>query len=206
MIQRLCLTLNLMLILWSAQPAWAEESRAGEVMAEAMTRMMDAFGLSGSDAPATPADAANSPLPDAMPMPMPESMPMPGGHDWWGHFGNPIWEFSLPEAAQPLKPLMDPISRAMERWQPTKLSGIWEGRDGGLLIVKGYRFRLYQPTAAHDPGYIDGFIQQRGDRIALYNPVTHSARPYEFALHQGRLALRDAAGSLFLYRRLWLEP
>jgi hypothetical protein len=39
----------------------------------------------------------------------------------------------------------------------------------------------------------------------MYNPVNDTARPYEFALDRGRMVLRDAAGELFLYRRLWLE-
>jgi hypothetical protein len=89
----------------------------------------------------------------------------------------------------------------MPGWQRTTLDGIWEGREGGLLIVQAHRFRLYSPHG----DYIDGLIQQRGDRIALFDPERDIARPYEFAQHQGRLVLRDAAGQVYLYRRLWLD-
>jgi hypothetical protein len=39
----------------------------------------------------------------------------------------------------------------------------------------------------------------------MYNPENEHIRPFEFAESEGRLALRDPAGSLFLYRRLWLD-
>ena len=51
----------------------------------------------------------------------------------------------------------------MPGWQRTTLDGIWEGRGGALLIVQSHRFRLYSSQG----GYIDGLIQQRGDRLAL---------------------------------------
>ena len=82
-----------------------------------------------------------------------------------------------------------------------RLDGVWEGRNGELLIVQGSRFRIYPGSA----GYVDGYIQLRGDRLALYSPSDESARPFEFAESEGRLALRDAQGQLCLYRRLWLE-
>jgi hypothetical protein len=81
------------------------------------------------------------------------------------------------------------------------LEGVWEGREGGLLIVQGHRFRLYSPHG----GFVDGLIQQRDDRIALYDQGSETARPYEFAEQQGRLVLRDADGRVYLYRRLWLD-
>lgn len=82
----------------------------------------------------------------------------------------------------------------------TALEGIWEGRDGGLLIVQGHRFRVQSAQG----GYVEGLFQQRGDRIAMYDPGSDSVRPYEFAEQDGRLVLRDPAGSVYLYRRLWL--
>jgi hypothetical protein len=181
--------------------AMAEDRGSGERMADAMTRMMEAFGFTDAEdaAPMSP----GIPSPQSPSGPMADVMPdwsgvmppgAPAAATWPGRFGDPMWEFGLP------KPF-NRFSEAMGEWRPTPLDGLWEGRDGGLLIVRGYRFRLYQPNA----GYIDGMIQQRGDRIALYNPATDSARPYDFALHRGRLVLRDAEGSIFLYRRLWME-
>ena len=181
------LVLSLIAGLLLAQPAIADDGLSGERMANAMARMMEAFGFgaSGDSSSANPGQA------------MPGMMnPQTNGWSsaWTGGFGDPVREFGLP---QPLQALGSKLGA----WQPTALDGVWEGRGGGLLIVRNYRFRLYQPNA----GYIDGLIQARGQRIALYNPATKSARPYEFALQGGRLALRDAEGRLILYRRLWLE-
>ncbi|WP_328987817.1 hypothetical protein [Thiorhodovibrio winogradskyi] len=171
-----------------APPAMAEDGRGGtERMAEAMTRMMEAFGFGDSWSPSDSQPGQG--LDDAMP-----DMMNPRGVGWAAGFGDPVREFGLPGPLQQ-------FGRALGALQPTSLDGIWEGRDGGLLIVRGSRFRLYQLNA----GFIDGLIQERGQRIALYDPNTDSARPYEFALQSGRLALRDAAGKVYLYRRLWLE-
>lgn len=184
----MALMLTLMLAVTIAPPALAEDGRgSGERMAEAMTRMMEAFGFGDSWNPSDsqPGQGLN----DAMP-----GMMNPRGGSWASGFGDPVREFGLPGPLQQ-------FGRALGALQPTRLDGIWEGRDGGLLIVRGSRFRLYQFNA----GFIDGLIQERGQRIALYDPNTNSARPYEFALQSGRLALRDAAGKVYLYRRLWLE-
>ncbi len=170
----------------------ADQRGAGEVMADAMTRMMDAMGFSPSGE-----RGANSlsGVMDSVPgQSQAQSQAQGFAKALPGHFGHPLWEFGLPEAYRS-------FSAEPGAWRPTPFDGIWEERAGGLLIVRGRRFRLYQPNA----GYVDGLIQQRGNRVALYNPATQAARPYEFALHQSRLALRDPAGTLFLYRRLWME-
>jgi hypothetical protein len=83
----------------------------------------------------------------------------------------------------------------------SRLEGVWEGRNGELLIVQGNRFRIYPGSA----GYVDGYLQLSGDRLALYNPEDANIRPFEYAESEGRLVLRDPAGSLLLYRRLWLD-
>ena len=151
--------------------------------------MMDAMGLLGDAAPAP------APLPGAMP-----GFGAPFGMDQMPFSGMPggtmpdmgTWMRQMPGMTQ-----MPDIPG----WQRTSLDGIWEDRDGGLLIVQAHRFRLYSPHG----GYIDGLIQQRGDRLAMYDPERDIARPYEFAEHQGRLVMRDAAGQVYLYRRLWLD-
>jgi len=86
-------------------------------------------------------------------------------------------------------------------WKPVQLEGIWEGRDGELVIVQGERFRIYSPEFRQ----VDGLVRIQGNRLALYNPLDGHARPFEFAEHQGRLIMRDLAGRLYLYRRLWLD-
>lgn len=187
--RRLIILLGLSLGLAVNSPViLAEDNRMGEVMANAMTRMMEAMGVADADT-----DSGSAPTAPARVM----GEVMRGdldADDWLGHFGNPLWEFGLPDQAGSFGDLF--------RWQSTRLEGIWEGRDGGLLIVQNHRFRLYQPGS----GYVDGLIQQRGNRVALYNPATGAALPYESAQQRGRLVLRDAAGQLFLYRRLWSEP
>jgi len=86
-------------------------------------------------------------------------------------------------------------------WKPSRLEGVWEGRDGELVIVQGERFRIYSPERRR----VDGLIRIQGNRLALYNPLDGQARPFEFAQQQGRLIMRDLAGQLYLYRRLWLN-
>ncbi|MEA3640822.1 MAG: hypothetical protein VBE63_12880 [Lamprobacter sp.] len=181
-------------------PASAFASDAADVMAKAMARMMEAMGLfDGDSAPAVPA------MPSMMPgmgnvgygqMPwsqMPWSQ-MPG----YGAFSDPITAFGMqgmPNA---------PMATAMA-WPwgggSSGLDGIWEGRDGSLMILRGQRFRLQ----AAEGGHIEGLFQRRAQRIAFYEPSSESVRAYELAEQQGRLVLRDAAGSTYLYRRLWLD-
>jgi hypothetical protein len=156
----------------AAAPCPAQTDSARDAMANAMARMMEAMGFLGGGAATEPWSAPMQAAEEARDM----LEQMPGG-----------------EALQAVP--------GMTGWTGTSLDGVWEGREGGLLIVQGPRFRLYAPTHAH----IDGLIQQRGDRIAMYTPRDDVARPYEFALQQGRLVLRDAAGQLYLYRRLWQD-
>jgi hypothetical protein len=86
-------------------------------------------------------------------------------------------------------------------WAPdSRLQGVWEGRNGELLIVQGDRFRIYPGNA----GYVEGLLKIDGERLALYNPEDDNVRPFEYAESEGRLVLRDDAGSLYLYRRLRL--
>lgn len=162
-----------------ASPLPAADASAGvRMFAEAMARMMEAMGMLGDGAPVP------APAPGAMPFGMGQ-MPYGGVPDMGA------WMSQMPGVQLP----------SMPGWQRTGLDGIWEGRNGGLLIVQAHRFRLY---SGHGD-YVEGLIQQRGDRVALYDPEHDIARPYEFAQHQGRLVLRDAAGQVYLYRRLWLD-
>ncbi len=144
-------------------------------MLDAMTRMMEAMGMVNAPEPA-PADPA-------------------GDHNWpWLlPFGDPIQTFSFPK---PQAQLRLPGSKSGH-----VLDGLWEDREQGLLIIHGSRFRICQPRS----GSIDGIIEQRDNRVILYNPNNRQARLYEFALFEGRLVLRDPEGQLLLYRRLWLD-
>ncbi|WP_295887622.1 hypothetical protein [uncultured Thiohalocapsa sp.] len=167
----------------------ADVSASARVFAEAMARMMDAMGLLGDDgAPAVPPPAAG-----AMPgVGAPFGM---GALPWSG-----MADSGMPDMGAWMQQMPGMVRLPdVPGWRRTSLDGIWEGRDGGLLIVQAHRFRLYAPHG----DYIEGLIQQRGDRVAMYDPEHDLARPYEFAQHQGRLVLRDPAGQVYLYRRLW---
>lgn len=81
------------------------------------------------------------------------------------------------------------------------LDGLWEAAGGGLLIVQGGNYRLYAPYG----GYVDGVIQVVGSRLRLASRRARFALEFEYALDQGRLAMRDARGQVYLYRRLVLN-
>lgn len=182
-----------------SNPAQAASSDAADVMAKAMAKMMDAMGLfDGDSGTGTPA------MPSMMPgMGSFGSGQMPWSQMPWGQipghgvFTDPITTFGMPGMGEQ-------FNRSMG-WPwgtgASGLDGVWEGRDGGLMIIRGPRFRLQ----AAQGGHIEGLIQRRGDRIALFEPSSESVRAYEMAEQQGRLVLRDAAGNTYLYRRLWLD-
>jgi hypothetical protein len=91
----------------------------------------------------------------------------------------------------------------MDRLSPgaSPLDGVWEGRNGELVIVQGQRFRIY-PGAVE---YVDGFVHAQGGRMAMYLAGEEEARPFEYAESDGRLVLRDASGQVYTYRRLRLD-
>jgi len=189
------LALSLSVIL----PASAAGSDAADVMAKAMARMMEAMGLFDGDS--------------GLPAPTMPSM-MPGMGDFgYGQmpWGQMPWSqapgfsaFTDPITAFGMQGMGDQMAAGMGwPWGSggSGIDGIWEGRDGGLMIIRGQRFRLQ----AAQGGHIEGLFQRRGDRIALYEPNSDSVRAYEVAEQRGRLVLRDAAGNTYLYRRLWLD-
>ena len=174
------------------------DGSARNAMADAMARMMEAMGLFGNGTPSS-----------SLPM-NPDTFSMPGMMPGMNQFGiNPFvqqpWSSALTNPAQTfgMDQMMQQLPQVpgMPGWQQTPLDGLWEGRGGSLLIVQAHRFRLYSSQG----GYVDGLIQQRGDRLALYDPQRDTARPFEYAQHQGRLVLRDPEGQVYLYRRLWLD-
>lgn len=85
-------------------------------------------------------------------------------------------------------------------WGGSVLEGIWEDNQGGLLIVQGRFYRLY----ALGRGVIDGEIRVESNRVDLANRRERFVQTFEFALDEGRLALRNQSGQVFLYRRLVL--
>jgi hypothetical protein len=187
-------TACLLLVVLATQPLGASGTR--EAMADVMSRMMEAMGLFGS----TGAGTAMSP----MGMAGPNWGLGPGG---FGAPGGMPWGGAIPDPQSGFGQMMRPFSSgtfpggAGFPWSGGPLEGIWEGRNGELLIVQGNRFRLYPGES----GYLDGYLQASGDRLALYNPGDDQARPFEYTESEGRLVLRDQDGQIYLYRRLFLD-
>jgi hypothetical protein len=78
-----------------------------------------------------------------------------------------------------------------------RLDGEWRSSTGEHLWVRNGRFHL-QSGANRS---INGLIAVRGKLLSMYLPRLKRSLVYEFAQYQGRLALRDARGNLFLYRK-----
>lgn len=184
---------------------------AGETMAdfmgEAMARMMQAMGSmtnTGGSGSGWPMANMGQSVP-GMGM-MPYGAMMPGMTNWGMPFQGPTQMFGMHDMMDQLG-TQQPGSPAgmLNPWQrgpsASPFEGVWEGVNGELVIVQGDRFRIYAPGAT----YVDGFVKVQGDRLALYNPQDQQARPFDYAMKEGRLVLRDDAGQLFLYRRLVLN-
>lgn len=96
--------------------------------------------------------------------------------------------------------MMDGFAKGMSSGSPAALEGLWEGAGGGLLIVRGERYRLYAPNGV----FADGSLDASGGRVRMWNRTAGFAAELEYALDQGRLVLRDQSGKLYLYRQLTL--
>jgi len=197
--------LCLLLLLVGVPGSGAARQGAREVIADAMAKMMEAMGLFDS-AP------AQRDLGGVF-----GDYRSPGGSfgaSGWGPARGAPWSGPVPDQSRAavMRGLMRQFNRRMSppgdssgdwpmAWKPARLEGVWEGRDGELVIVQGERFRIYSPELRR----VDGLVRIQGNRLALYNPLYGQARPFEFSEHQGRLIMRDLAGRLYLYRRLWLD-
>ena len=177
-------------------PARSDNSGTRAAMADAMSRMMEAMGLFGSGMDPARSMYGGMPSPMVMPgagMGMPGwpggsmGMPFGGGSQMWDQFSR-----SVPGMSQ--MPQMP--------WSGSALEGPWEAAGGGLLLVQGPYYRLYAPNG----GYVDGSIQVTGDRVRLSNSQAGFNLEFEYAMDQeGRLAMRDQSGQIYLYRRVVLK-
>jgi hypothetical protein len=182
-LKALCLLLCLMVL----PETGSAQLGTREIMADAMARMMEAMGLFDS-APRDPLSFGGLP-----------------GSPWGGAADGPSRSSAMRDLMQRFAGrMLEPGERGGDwplGWKPSRLEGVWEGRDGELLIVQGNRFRIY----SREMQRVDGLIQVRGERLALYNPLDENAQPFEFAESKGRLVMRDLAGQIYLYRRLLLD-
>ncbi len=195
--RRRTLLAALLSLLLCSPSARADAGANRQAMADAMTRMMEAMGFLGSGA-----NTASSMARGQMPgMPSPFGMPGLG-------IGMPNW----PSGGMPYSgggAMMDQFSQAVPGigqmpympWSGSVLEGVWEAAGGGLLIVQGSNYRLYAPNG----GYVDGTIQVSGDRLEMANARAGFVLDFDYALDQGRLALRDQNGQVYPYRRLVLD-
>ncbi len=187
--------------------AYGAGETMASAMAEAMGRMMQAMGSvtnkGGGQGWSMPSIGQGFPSTGMMPY----GAMMPGMTNWGMPFQGPTQMFGMPDFADQLgnrfpdSPLQG-WNSGQKGWPGSPFEGLWEGVSGELVIVQGDRFRIYAPGAT----YVDGIVKVQGDRLALYNPADQQARPFDYAMKQGRLVLRDDAGQLFLYRRLVLDP
>ena len=202
-------TLVLALTLLLTTEAAAEDPSAAPrvAMADAMARMMEAMGF--LNPPASPGLPMTTPLAPLSGMPGGLSIPgmtgMPGASPWPSPSGDPSG--LMGKGGEVMKQMTEGMKipgstiGAMPPSPGSRLDGVWEGRNGELLIVQGNRFRIYPGSS----GFVDGYIQLSGERLAMYNPENAHISPFDFAESEGRLALRDRNGGHFLYRRLWLD-
>jgi hypothetical protein len=191
-LKALCLLLCLMVL----PGAGSAQLGTREIMADAMARMMEAMGLFDS-VPRDPLSYGGL-LGDV-------DLYAAPGSPWGGPANGPSRSSAMRDLMQQFAGRMlepgEPGGSWPSGWKPSRLEGVWEGRDGELLIVQGTRFRIYSRGMQR----VDGLIQVRGERLALYNPLNENAQPFEFAESQGRLVMRDLAGQVYLYRRLLLD-
>ncbi|MBP8197105.1 MAG: hypothetical protein KAX64_00940 [Chromatiaceae bacterium] len=196
-------TLVLAITLLFATEALAEDPGAAPraAMADAMSRMMEAMGfLNPPTSPGLPMTTPLSGMPGGFSIP--GMTGMPGSSSWPAPGGDPSGLMGKGgEVMKQMTEGMKSSGGALSSSPGSRLDGVWEGRNGELLIVQGNRFRIYPGSS----GYVDGYLQLSGDRLAMYNPENAHISPFDFAESDGRLALRDRNGSHFLYRRLWLD-
>ena len=220
-------TLTLIATLALPAPACADATPR-EAMADAMSRMMEAMGFLSSGTDTARAMAGGQMGMGSMP-----GMGMPwGGMPWGGPgtLGMPGWPgASMPwggsdpmsqaermgetmmgqmpsqmRSAAPSMPAGMPWTGAWPGampWAGSLLEGVWEGASGGALIVQGPFYRLYSATG----GFVDGRIETTDGSLRLYNTVRGFDLRFDLALDQGRMALRDDHGQVYLYRRLVLD-
>ena len=190
-------------LLW-ALPAQADNSGTRSAMADAMSRMMEAMGLFGSGA-TSPGSMYGGGMPSPFGIPG-SGMGIPG----WpgGAMGMPFGGGNqMDQAGRMGGAMMDQFSRSVPGmsqmpWSGSALEGPWEAAGGGLLLVQGPYYRLYAPTG----GFVDGSLQITGDRVRMSNSQAGFDLEFDYALDQeGRLALRDQSGQVYLYRRLVLN-
>ena len=160
-----------------------------------------------------PMQMGNMGMPGGMPMnwgSLPWSqgaMPSwPGGEIPWSQGTMPAWPGTqMPWTGSPVNRRAPSPGSAGSLFPDTGLSttpaelyGSWQGKSGEVLMIGNGRFRIYRDR----DNFREGLLTLEGqNRLTMQDPASGNVRRYEYAVHQGKLALRDEAGNLFLYRR-----
>lgn len=172
---------------------WGNTTGNKHPFMESMEIMMDAMGLNrgGHDS------GSASPWPGSMANPWPS--PFDNLSPWVGRLPTQgLPPFGQGFGLQKNYPGFDP-----RQWLPpmsgtlSPLEGIWQGSRGDLLVIRGHQFRVYA-TAER---YIEGWLKIDGQQLLLVNTQYQAPHRFEYAIHEGRLVLRDEQGQLLLYRR-----
>gem|GEM_PF-1539303 len=189
-----------MLALLFAIPA-AVANDASNTMARAMITMMDAMGKIANqyNQKRNPFDNAlpynNSAFRPLNPWQSPYTTP-------WGT-GYPATINNLPGDRVPgqwsgYAPPATPLQSLPAVSYRSPLDGAWKGRGGeALLILNGY-FRIYADAEHHR----DGEIRLDDRHVYMRVSGSDSVKTYEYAHHDGNLAMRSQEGRLLLYRRM----
>lgn len=199
-------------------------------MAESMLDMMDAFSSAYQKRTGRQQNSSQPWMPGSEPNPT-QYFNNPGWslYSMPGGFGSPSWVPGMGNMMTPAMPMMqsnpwssasnwmntNPWSNAVPQpgystspgwgsgpWspgmQPSPLDGSWQGNSGEILTISQGRFRIYMNRNE----YREGSISISGNYLTMTPVSTGHGRVYEFAEHQGRLALRDESGNLLLYQRI----
>lgn len=167
-----------------AAPPTTGAATLAEQMARAMTRMMETLSERRDD-------SARS------------SLNWPSAPQGWSGmpWGNPWNQWSTPYSAP---------GRMLERFpgqtpgwgtaRSGELDGAWIGNTGIGLVIRGNRLRLLSDTER----YRDMTLRFAGKHVWLYDQDSGTAKRYEYARAEDRMALRDEQGNTMLFKR-W-EP
>lgn len=141
-------------------------------MVDAMTRMMDSFGL---------LDRYRWNSTDSQP----ETLAPGGWTQWPGTMPGGNWRGWLPQAPA-------------DATHDSPLEGAWQAENGAVLVVRQGLARLY---VSRDR-YQDFYVKLQGKLLLLREAKGGRVQHYDYAMQGGRLVLLDRDGNLILFRRL----
>ena len=177
-------------------------------MAESMIDMMNAFssayqkrGQGESASPRSPwPSSGGSWLPNSGTLSPWGMSPWSMGAGPWSQAGNmmPWSQWSPPGFSGGPQDPGAWTGRGMSAPPGTNLNGDWHGPSGEVLMVRNDRFRIYLSQDHYREGHLRIIDSQR---LSMQDPSTGHEREYEYARHQEKLVLRDAAGNLLLFKK-----